>query len=138
MLKGRSEVNSVRTVLLMLRDFLDAVGRGRESDRMIFENFFADDVIYTSSTGIAINKEEIMKILDVGSPQRFRGTCAAEDIKVQPFDDTVIVNFCMVMQSENRGRQEISYFRNTGTFVKRSGRWQVVAWQATRAPEIKG
>src|SRR6267142_7180394 len=72
MLKSRSEVNSVRTVLLMLRDFLDAVGRGKESDRLIFENFFADDVIYTSSSGIAINKEDIMKILDVTSPHRFR------------------------------------------------------------------
>ena len=138
MLKSRSEVNSVRTVLLMLRDFLDAVGRGKESDRLIFENFFADDVIYTSSSGIAINKEDIMKILDVTSPHRFRGSCTAEDIKVQPCDDTVIVNFCMVMHSENRGRPEISYFRNTGTFVKRSGRWQVVAWQATRAPETRG
>lgn len=136
MLKSRSEVNSMRTVLLMLRDFLNAVGRGRESDRQIFESFFADDVIYTSSTGITINKDEIMKILDVRSPNRFKGTCTAEDITVHPYDDVVVVNFCMVMQSENRGRLEISYFRNTGTFVKRSGRWQVVAWQATRAPEL--
>jgi hypothetical protein len=111
------------------------VGRGRESDREIFENFFADDVIYTSSTGITINKEEIMKILDVRSPNRFKGSCTAEDITVHPYDDVVVVNFCMVMQSENRGRLEVSYFRNTGTFVKRGGRWQVVAWQATRAPE---
>ena len=135
MLKSRSDVNSMRTVLLMLRDFLSAVGRGRESDLQIFENFFADDVIYTSSTGITINKGEIMKILDVHSPSRFKGTCTAEDITVHPYDDMVVVNFCMVMQAENRGRLEISYFRNTGTFVKRSGRWQAVAWQATRAPE---
>jgi len=80
MLKSRGEVNSVRTVLLMLRDFLDAVGRGKESDRLIFGNFFADDVIYTSSMGIAIDKEEIMKILYVASPHRCRGTCTAEDI----------------------------------------------------------
>jgi hypothetical protein len=137
MLKSRSEVNSARTVLLMLRDFLEAVGRGRDSDRQIFENFFADDVIYTSSTGITITKEEIMKILDVRSPSRFKGTCTAEDIKVHPYDDAVVVNFCMVMHSESRGRPEISYFRNTGTFVKRGGRWQVVAWQATRAPEMR-
>src|SRR5258708_13368358 len=102
MLKSRGEVNSVRTVLLMLRDFLDAVGRGKESDRLIFGNFFADDVIYTSSTGITINKKEIMKILDVASPHRFRGTCTAEDIKVQPCDDTVIVNFCIAIHIKHR------------------------------------
>src|SRR5258708_27184939 len=134
MLKSRSEVNSVRTVLLMLRDFLDAVGRGKESDRLIFENFFADDVIYTSSSGIAINKEDIMKILDVDSPHRFKGSHTPEDIKGQHCDHTVIVNFCMVMHSENRGRPEISYFCNPGTFVNRSGRWQLVRWGARRDP----
>jgi len=132
---SRSEVNSMRTVLLMLRDFLNAVGRGKESDKKIFENFFADDVIYTSSNGVTINKAEIMRVLDANSAHRFRGTCTAEDITVHPYADTVVVNFCMVMHSESRGRQEISYFRNTGTFLKRKSGWQVVAWQATRTAD---
>jgi hypothetical protein len=137
-LKNRSEVNSMRAVLLMLRDFLNAVGRGREGDRRVFENFFADDVVYTSSSGITINKEELMRVLDGDSADRFQGSCSAEDITVHPYDDVVVVNFCMIMQSQDESRPEVSYFRNTGTFLKRSGRWQAVAWQATRSPEGAG
>jgi len=135
MLKGRSEANSMRAVLLMLRDFLNAVGRAGESDRRVFEKFFSDDVVYTSSSGVTINKEDLMKVLDSRSPDRFQGSCTAEDITVHPYDDTVVVSFCMVMQNGDQGRPEVSYFRNTGTFLKRSGRWQAVAWQATRSPE---
>ncbi|HWZ46427.1 MAG TPA: nuclear transport factor 2 family protein [Candidatus Saccharimonadales bacterium] len=135
MLKSRSEANSMRAVLLMLRDFLEAVGRGGEGGRPVFENFFADDVVYTSSNGVTINKEELLKVLDGGSADRFHGSCTAEDITVRPYDDIVVVNFCMVMHNEGQGRQEVSYFRNTGTFLKRSGRWQAVAWQATRSLE---
>jgi hypothetical protein len=29
--------------------------------------------------------------------------------------------------------QAIENYLNTGTFLKRNGRWQVAAWQATRA-----
>ena len=30
--------------------------------------------------------------------------------------------------------QTLNYF-NTGTFLRRDGLWQVVAWQATRIPD---
>jgi hypothetical protein len=46
-----------------------------------------------------------------------------------------VVNFRLVQHNEKDGKQETNYFRNTGTFLKRNGKWQVVAWQATKAPE---
>jgi hypothetical protein len=30
---------------------------------------------------------------------------------------------------------EANRFLNTGTFVRRKGKWQAVAWQATKLPE---
>jgi hypothetical protein len=30
---------------------------------------------------------------------------------------------------------KISYFRNSGTFLLRHGKWQAITWQATRVPE---
>ena len=44
----------------------------------------------------------------------------------------VKVNFRLVQHNEKDGKQETNYFRNTGTFLKRNGKWQVVAWQATK------
>jgi ketosteroid isomerase-like protein len=58
---------------------------------------------------------------------------SAEDVQVQQFGDTALVAFRLVGTIESGGRAERAEFLNTGTFVKRDGRWQAVAWQSTRA-----
>ena len=45
-----------------------------------------------------------------------------------------VVNFRLVIHSQNKGQTETTYNRNTGTFLKRNGKWQVVAWQSTKSP----
>jgi len=120
-------------VTKILRDFLAAVPRG---DRQIFDNFFADDVIYTRSAGVTVNKAEIMKNIDVRAANEPSATFEAEDITVHPYGNNLaIVNFRLVMHSAKDGKQETAHLRNTGTFLKRNGKWQVVAWQSTRVPE---
>ena len=125
--------SSEQQVTKMLRDFLAAVPRG---DRQVFDSFFADDVIYTRSAGLTVNKAEIMKNIDVRAANEPSATYEAEDITVHPYGDTLaIVNFRLVMHSAKEGKQETTRLRNTGTFLKRNGKWQVVAWQSTRVPE---
>src|SRR5438045_2751493 len=129
-----AQANSTeQQVTKMLRDFLAAVPRG---DRQVFDNFFADDVIYTRSAGVTVSKAEIMKNIDVRAVNEPSATYEAEDITVHPYGESMtIVNFRLVMHSQKDGKQETVKFRNTGTFLKRHGRWQVVAWQSTRVPE---
>jgi hypothetical protein len=57
---------------------------------------------------------------------------------VHPYGDTAVVNFRLVMHNVNQSKTETTYYRNTGTFLKREGRWQAVAWQATRVPSTEG
>jgi uncharacterized protein (TIGR02246 family) len=129
-----SQTNSTeQQITKMVRDFLAAVPRG---DRQVFDNFFADDVIYTRSAGVTVNKPEIMKNIDVRAANEPSATYEAEDITVHPYGDTLAVaNFRLVMHTTRDGKQEITRLRNTGTFLKRNGKWQVVAWQSTRVPE---
>lgn len=116
----------------MVRDFLAAVPSG---NRQVFDTFFADDVIYTRSAGVTVNKSEILRNIDVRAVNEPKATYEADDFTVHPYGDTAIVNFRLVQHNEKDGKQETNYFRNTGTFLKRNGKWQVVAWQATRVPE---
>jgi ketosteroid isomerase-like protein len=116
----------------MLQDFLAAVPRG---DRQVFDSFFGDDVIYTRSAGVTVNKAEIMKNIDVRAANEPSARFAAEDIIVHPYGSMAVVNFRLVMRTEKDGKQETTRFRNTGTFLKRNGKWQVVAWQATKVPD---
>lgn len=57
----RSDFRSASELTALLREFLDSAGRG---DRAMFEKFFADDVIYTRSSGIVTNKAEILLSLE--------------------------------------------------------------------------
>src|ERR1051326_2451139 len=127
MLRSRNDVSSMRSILVMLRDFLSGVAKG---DRQACETFFADDVIYTGSTGRAMDKSQVMKMIG-SDPNGSKAIYRAEDITVHPYENMAVLNFRMVVDNDVDGYRETSYFRHTGTFLKRSGRWQVVAWHAT-------
>jgi ketosteroid isomerase-like protein len=114
-----------------VRDFLANVPKG---DRKTFDDFFADDVIYTRSAGVTVDKAGILKNIDVRAAQEPQATYEADDFTVHPYGDAAVVNFRLVQHNVSDGKAETAYFRNTGTFLKRNGRWQVVAWQATRVP----
>jgi ketosteroid isomerase-like protein len=119
----------------LLREFMDAAGRG---DRAVFDRFFADDVIYTRATGIVITKAETMESLKKpeAEPPKEKTTYAAADITVHDYGDMAVVAFRLEGRTEQSdGKVATQHYRNTGTFLKRNGRWQAVAWQATKISE---
>jgi hypothetical protein len=118
-------------LIQLVRDFLASVPKG---DKKVFDDFFADDVVYTRSAGVTVDKAEIMKNIDVRAVTEPQATFEADGFTVHPYGETAVVNFRLVMHDLNQGKTETIYFRNTGTFLKRGGKWQAVAWQATRVP----
>jgi ketosteroid isomerase-like protein len=121
-------------VTALLHEFMDAAGRG---DQAVFDKFFANDVIYTRATGAVITKADIMESPRKPSPApQEKSTYSAEDITVHEYGDTVIVAFRLVGRTERGdGKVETAHYRNTGTFLRRNGKWQAVAWQATKISE---
>jgi hypothetical protein len=61
----------------------------------------------------------------------------AEDIRIQQYADTAIVAFRLVATTVKEGAKQISHYLNTGTFLKRNGKWQAVSWQATSMPKTE-
>ncbi|HYV04365.1 MAG TPA: nuclear transport factor 2 family protein, partial [Blastocatellia bacterium] len=61
-------------------------------------------------------------------------TFTAEEIRIQQYGDTAIVAFRLVGTTKSGEKPEVSSYLNTGTFLKRKGKWQVVSWQATKVP----
>jgi hypothetical protein len=120
----------------MLNEFLAGVTRADTHDR-----FWADDLIYTSSSGTRTTKSDIMSGFGTtedevaGEPGP---VFSAEDVQIQVYGATAVVAFRLVATpppgSEALGVQ--NYF-NTGTFLQRDGVWKVVAWQATIIPSIE-
>ena len=119
----------------LLKDFLAGASR---NDIASHERFWADDVIYTSSSGKRRGKSEILADVRKELPsdaKKEQTNFSAEDIRIQQYGDTAIVAFRLVGTTTKGDQTEIGQYLNTGTFLKRDGKWQVVAWQATKMPE---
>lgn len=122
----------VQQVTQRVRDFLANVPK---NDPAVFQDFFADDVIYTRATGLTVTKADILKNIDVRAASDPQATYEADDFTVHPYGEMAVVNFRLIAHNTENGKPTTAYYRNTGTFLKRSGKWQAVAWQATKAPE---
>lgn len=120
----------------LLNDFLAGAGR---NDVDVHERFWADDLIYTGAAGRRVGKADIMKDLRTPPAQASneRITYSAEDVRIQQYGATAIVAFRLVAKVERGDRTDVSRYFNTGTFLKRDGKWQVVSWQATRLPRAE-
>lgn len=120
----------------LLNEFL--VGAGK-NDAAVHDRFWADDLIYTRSAGARINKAELMKGVRTAPPAKPTdpvSTYTEEDIKIQQYGNAAVVAFRLVSTTtKTDGTTTTGNNLNTGTFIKRKGRWQVVAWQSTIVPK---
>ena len=94
-----------------------------------------DDLTYTHSGGRTDTKESLLKL--IGNPEQGYDGVDYRDEEVIPLGaDGVLVRGIAQIRLWRPGGEKISYpvlFVNV--FARRDGRWQNVAWQATRAPE---
>jgi ketosteroid isomerase-like protein len=118
----------------LLKDFLAGASR---NDAAAHDRFWAEDLIYTSSAGRRMGKADIMRDQrSAAEPKKGSPATAysAEDIRIQQYGDTAIVAFRLIGATEKAGTAAVDNYLNTGTFLKRGGKWQAVAWQSTKIP----
>jgi ketosteroid isomerase-like protein len=115
----------------LLRQFLAGASR---DDRAAHERFWADELVYTGSSGKRIGKADILRELD--EPKKAdepKTLYTAEDVHIQQHGDTAVVTFRLVGAAETGGKPFVTRYLNTGTFVRQDGTWRAIAWQATKA-----
>lgn len=101
------------------------------NDKTIHGNFWADDLTYTSSSGIRFGRAQLMSGMQdaVRIPDdEVTSWYSAENVELKWLDSTVIVNFTLVATAADGTRQE---YLNSGVLVERDGRWQAINWNAT-------
>jgi ketosteroid isomerase-like protein len=127
---GEAAAPDAPELIRLLGEFLAGASR---SDAAVHDRFWAEDLVYTGSNGRRRGKAEVLA--DVRSAPTSREpetTYAAEDVQVRQYGETAIVTFRLVGITRKDGRTSAASYLNTGTFVKRGGRWQAAGWQATR------
>lgn len=119
----------------LLRDFLEGAS---VNDHEMHDRFWAEDLIYTSSSGARRDKGQTMEGVR-SSPEMTMEEATtiytAEEIQVQQYGDMAVMAFRLVATSETEEGTETSEYLNSGTFVLRDGHWKAVNWQATAVPE---
>lgn len=121
----------------LLNEFLAGASRG---DATIHERFWGDDLIYTRSAGRRVTKADVLRdVRNTPPPKPGDPTTiyTAEDIRIQQYGGTAIVAFRLVATTEAGGTKHVANLLNSGTFLKRNGKWVVVNWQSTRMPRTE-
>ena len=123
--------NELRTVTREMHDLLL-----RGDKERLFE-YFADDFVGTSHNGFTLTKEQLVKSFRTPPPEA-KITREIKDFKARGTSESAVVNYRVIENVELGDDKHSNEFLYTDTFIKRDGRWQVLASQATRVqPEPK-
>ena len=104
-----------------------------KADLAALEDVLADDLSYIHSSGSADNKREFIEAIRTGRLKYKQ--LDREGVAVRVYGDVAVVT--------GRGRFQVRSGENdldvrlvfTDVYVKRGGKWRMVAWQSTRLAE---
>ena len=126
-----AKVDDKAELTALLGEFLDGATR---NDLAIHNKYWADELIYTSSSGSRFGKAYLMQSVNSRGelkPDEIGMRYSSEDLQILQYGDTAVVAFTLVGTSAT----ETLRFLNSGTFIRKNGNWQAVNWQATKKAE---
>jgi uncharacterized protein (TIGR02246 family) len=124
---------SEQEVRKLEREWLDAY---EQHDAAAMDRILADDFKLTQSGGVVQTKADILTVLKAErDPRRPEAKFSTADVQSRVEGDTVILTGRFIQRMERDGRTRTMEARYTDTYVKRQGRWRVVASQLTRIPQ---
>jgi hypothetical protein len=108
---------------------------GLKGDSAVLETILADDFIGNSPTGVATKAQNIAEA-KTNAPDITNATYVADEYTVRFLDpNTAVMTHRAVEKGLNKGKEYNDQHRSMHVWVKRDGRWQVVASQATPIPQ---
>ena len=107
------------------RRWLDAYER---HDDKAMDMIVADDFLITFPDGSTQNKAQVMASLKPRTgPAPTTSKFLTEEVQARVYGDTVILTGVVISEYSRDGKTSKSAMRYTDTYVKRNGKWQVVA-----------
>ncbi len=113
------------------RAWLDAY---EKNDAKAMNEIVADDFTITFPDGSIQTKKQILSSLSANSPAYKFYT---EDVQARAYGDTVVLIGRVITEWQRDGKTMREQNRYTDTYVKRNGRWQVVASHLSNVKEAK-
>jgi ketosteroid isomerase-like protein len=101
----------------------------QKKDTAFLQKLWADEYLSTDYEGITYTKsQDLANVSDKGTNMT---SFALTDLKVHVYGDTAVVTGVNTTKLTFKGKDDSGAYRFTDVFVKRDGRWQVVATHAS-------
>jgi hypothetical protein len=131
--KGNSKPSKIEAELMQLeRDIGEA---NIKRDKAFFERIEADEFIFTDSGGGLTTKSEDVASLDKPAREFKLVSYIVDEMKVFDYGKTAVVMGRTTTVSRGKDREITNKSRFTDVFIKRDGRWQLVAGHSSRIRE---
>ncbi len=128
--EGNKQGSVEQALIKIEHELSDALIKGDASPG---EHYLADTYIFTGPDGVVMGKAQSVADLKTGD-LKFQST-KLDDMKVTVYGDTAVVTYGSTDKGTYKGNDISGKYRWTDVFVKRNGRWQLVAGHG--APRAK-
>ncbi|HMO79633.1 MAG TPA: nuclear transport factor 2 family protein [Pyrinomonadaceae bacterium] len=126
---AQGDVKAGREIMATIAAWATSV---QERDTAAMDKIFADDVVITTYEGQVRGKAGELEAFKP-NPNVRTTSIKNEDVGIKIFGEVGVVTALTKVTVETGGREIAFGMRYTAVFVKRDGRWQIVALQTTRA-----
>ena len=123
-IKASQDAKAEQELRKLERQWLDAYDN---NDVAAMERIVADDFTITYGDGRVLDKAQTVGMLKPGTAKNPNSSQWTEDSKVRIYGDTAIITGRYLSKWLDKDKEKVSESRYTDTYLKRNGRWQVVA-----------
>jgi hypothetical protein len=129
--KSKQQLKSEQELMQLERDIGDANVR---RDKAFFARVEADEFLFTDAGGGLTTKQEDVASLDEPAGEFRLVSYVPDEMKVYLYGQTAVVfgRTTTKARSSKDGREVTNQTRFTDVFVRRAGRWQIVAGHSSR------
>ena len=122
-----AQSDAEREVLKLTKEYQGGIGR---RDASVHERLFADDYTYTPGNGKFMGREEHMQFTKSGA--LVVESLRSEDVRARVYGDTAVVTGLWITTGRRDAKESKERrIRYILVYVRKAGRWQIVAEQRT-------
>jgi hypothetical protein len=124
---SEEDPSTEHSVMQIEQELVDALLAGNGAT---FERYLAENCIFTDPDGMVSDKVKTVANIKSGD-LKFQSS-KVEDMKVKTYSNTAVATYRSTDRASYKGKEFSGRFRWTDVFIRRNGRWQIVAAQGTR------
>ena len=103
-----------------------------QRDVLVLERIWSDDYLLTNADGSLFSKEQRLADIKSGATGFESISWKEDEIKLRVYGDMVVANIPITLKGQYSEKKVSGQFHSLHVWVRRGGRWQLVAHQITR------